>query len=373
MTRASARRASARAGIGRRRPLENREDRLDLGFQIAHGFGRQGPPRLRLELPAAPVLLDLLPRALDGVLLRVQQVLDQHDELDFAALVDAVPGAVLGGVQEPELALPIAEHVRLQVGELAALPNREELLNRMGGAHRHCSALRSRSIRSAIACRGALPRNSTSVTCSAIGSSTLWRRPSSTAARAVLTPLATDCLPASACSRVCPCPIAIPRLRLRDNAPVAVRIRSPMPARPAKVNGSAPRATPSRVISARPRVISAARVLLPSPNPSRMPAATAITFLSAPPSSTPIASVDEYTRNCAVANTCCTRLATASSRAAAPTAVGWRRYTSSANDGPDSTATAAAAPNSSASTHESGCRRSGSKPLETLTTTGRPP
>src|SRR5437762_778863 len=374
MTRASARPppASARAGIRGCRPLQDRENRFDLRFQIAHRLRRQRAPRLRLQLAAAPVLLDLLPRPLDRVFLGVQQVFDEHDELDLATLVHAVAGAVLGGIEEPELAFPVAQDVRLQIGELADLPDREELLHWMRNAHRHCSALRSRSIRSAIACRGALPRNSTSVTCSAIGSSTLCRRPSSTAARAVLTPSATECLPASACSRVCPCPIAIPRLRLRDNAPVAVRIKSPMPASPAKVNGSAPRATPSRVISARPRVISAARVLLPSPNPSRMPAATAITFLSAPPSSTPIASVDEYTRNCAVANTCCTRRATVSSRAAATTAVGWRRYTSSANDGPDSTATAAAAPNNSASRHESGCSRSGSKPLETLTTSGRP-
>ena len=63
-----------------------------------------------------------------------------------------------------------------------------------------------------------------------------------------------------------------------------------MPASPAKVSGSAPMATPSRVISASPRVISAARGLLPSPSPSRIPAAMAITFLSAPPSSTPTTS-----------------------------------------------------------------------------------
>src|SRR5712691_3259707 len=306
MTRASARPASARAGIGPRRPLENREDRFDLGLQVAHRFRRQRAPRFRFELPAAPVLLDLLPRALDRVLLGIQQVFDQHDELDLASLINAVPGAVLGGVQEPELALPIAQDVRLQVGELADLPDREELLNRMGGAHRHCSALRSRSIRSAIACRGALPWNRISATCSAIGSSTPWRRPSPTAARAVLTPSATDCLPASACSRVRPCPIATPRLRLRDKAPVAVRMRSPIPASPANVRGSAPSATPRRVISARPRVITAARVLCPKPRPSRIPAATAMTFLSAPPSSTPMASVVVYTRNCVVANTCWT-------------------------------------------------------------------
>src|SRR3989454_10582548 len=372
MTRASARPspASARAGIRGCRPLQDRQNRFDLGFQVAHRLRRQRAPRLRLQLAATPVLLDLLPRPLDRVLLGVQQVFDEHDELDLPALVHAIPGAVLGGIEEPELAFPVAQHVRLQIGELADLPDREELLNGMGDAHRHCSALRSRSIRSAIACRGALPRNSTSRTCSAVGSSTPWRRPSSTAARAVLMPSATDCFPASACSTVRPCPMATPRLRLRDKAPVAVRMRSPIPASPANVRGFAPSATPNRVISARPRVITAARVLYPNPKPSRIPAATAMTFLSAPPSSTPMASVVVYTRNCVVANTCWTRRATLSSRAAATTAVGWRRYTSSANEGPESTATAAAAPNRSASTRESGCRRAGVRPLEALSARG---
>jgi hypothetical protein len=64
-----------------------------------------------------------------------------------------------------------------------------------------------------------------------------------------------------------------------------------MPASPAKVRARAPNATPRRVISARPRVSSAARALAPRSSPSLMPAAIAITFLSAPPSSTPITSV----------------------------------------------------------------------------------
>jgi hypothetical protein len=47
---------------------------------------------------------------------------------------------------------------------------------------------------------------------------------------------------------------------------------------------------PSRVTSARPRVISAARAFRPNPSPSQMPVAMAITFLTAPPISTPITS-----------------------------------------------------------------------------------
>src|SRR6266545_1823560 len=261
MTTAS--RSSARSGIRRRVPFENAQHRLQLGPQLLHRLGRQGAARFGLQLPRPAILLDLLSCALDRVLLGVQQVFHQHDQLDFAPLVHAVAGAVLGGVQEPELALPIAQDMRLQVGELAHLADREELLYRVrrAHAHRHCSALSSRSIRSVMACRGALPSNSTFATSRAIGSSTPWRSPRATAVRVVFTPSTTAFFPASACSRDFPCPSSTPRLRLRDRAPVAVRMRSPIPARPANVMASAPSATPSRVISARPRVISAARVL----------------------------------------------------------------------------------------------------------------
>ncbi len=72
-----------------------------------------------------------------------------------------------------------------------------------------------------------------------------------------------------------------------------VTIRSPIPDNPAKVSGLAPIATPSREISATPRVIIAALVLSPNFAPSIIPAPIAITFLNAPPSSTPRISVDE--------------------------------------------------------------------------------
>ena len=70
-----------------------------------------------------------------------------------------------------------------------------------------------------------------------------------------------------------------------------------MPASPAKVTCWPPIAHPSRVSSARPRVITAARVLSPVPRPSAMPDAMAITFLSAPATSQPITSGFVYTRN----------------------------------------------------------------------------
>src|SRR2546425_8739971 len=310
MTTATAR--SARPGIGRSVPLENGENGFELGAQVLDGLGRERAACLRLQVPAAPILLDLLARPLDRVFLGVEQMLHQHDQLDLAPLIHPVAGPVLGGIQEAELTLPVAQHVRLQVGELAHLADREELLNGLGGSAAHrLSAFNSRSMRSLTAWRGGLFWNSTFATSRAIGSSTPWRSPRATAVRAVLTPSTTACVRASAAATDCPCPSATPRPRLRDSAPVAVRIKSPRPARPANVIGCAPSATPSRVISARPRVISAARVLKPSPSPSRIPAASAMTFFSAPPSSTPITSVCEYTRKYGVANRRCARSATA--------------------------------------------------------------
>src|SRR5438094_2387976 len=343
---------SARPGIGGGVPLEQGEDRLELDAQVLDRLGRQRAARLRLELPAAPILLDLLARALDRVFLRIEQVLHQHDQLDLAPLVHAVAVPVLGGVQEAELALPVPQHVRLQVGELTHFADRKELLHGMGRAHRQCSGLSSRSIKSATAWLGDFRWKSTSATSRAIGSSTPWRSARVTAERAVFTPSTTAARPASASSRRLPSPSSTPSWWLRDRGPVAVRIRSPIPARPANVAGSAPSATPNRVISASPRVISAARVLWPSPRPSRMPAASAMTFLSAPASSTPSTSVAEYTRKNPVEKTCCTCWATACSRAAATTAVGWRAYTSRANDGPDSTAIGASFGSTSANTHD---------------------
>ena len=125
----------------------------DLGREL----GLERLAGRRAQLAGAPVLVDLLPRALDGVLLGVQQVLHQQDQLDFAALVDPVARAVLGRVEEAELALPVPQHVRLEVGELADLADGIKLLDRPGGGHRHCSALSSRSISSGTASRGRLP------------------------------------------------------------------------------------------------------------------------------------------------------------------------------------------------------------------------
>src|SRR6185436_1854990 len=154
-------------------PLEDAEQRLELSAELLDRFGGERAPGLGLELPRAPVLLDLLPRPFDRVLLRVQQVFHEHDQLDLAPLVHAIARAILGGIEKPELALPIAQHVGFQVGELADLTDREELLDRGrdGSAHR-VSAFSSRSIRSAIAWRGGFLWNRMFDTSRAIGSST---------------------------------------------------------------------------------------------------------------------------------------------------------------------------------------------------------
>src|SRR2546429_3395419 len=128
---------SARPGIRRGAPFEDGENRLELGAQVFDGLGRERAARLRLELARTAILLDLLAGALDGVLLRVEQMLDQHDQLDLAPLVHPVAGAVLGGVQEPELAFPVAQNVRLEIGELSHLAAGEALLVTLRSAPTH--------------------------------------------------------------------------------------------------------------------------------------------------------------------------------------------------------------------------------------------
>ena len=76
------------------------------------------------------LLLDLLARARDREALAVKQLLDPDHRLDVAAPVDPLAGAVLGGRQGRELGLPVSQHVRLDVRELADLADLEEQLVR---------------------------------------------------------------------------------------------------------------------------------------------------------------------------------------------------------------------------------------------------
>src|SRR5687768_8637531 len=99
------------------------------------------------------MLLHLRPRAVDRVLLRVQQVLHEQYELDLLPLVHAVARSILCRIEELELALPVTKHVRLQVRDLTDLANGEEFLYRLRSAHASCSARRPRSMSSGIARR----------------------------------------------------------------------------------------------------------------------------------------------------------------------------------------------------------------------------
>src|SRR5207245_10533003 len=126
---------SARLGTGRSGPLEEGENRLQVSTQVFDRLRRERASRLGLELTRSPVLLDLLARAIDRVLLGVQEVLHEHDQLDLAPLVDTIPGAVLRGLEEPELTLPVSQHVRLQAGAQAPRPDPQDFLHGMRSTH----------------------------------------------------------------------------------------------------------------------------------------------------------------------------------------------------------------------------------------------
>ena len=80
-------------------------------------------------------------------------------------------------------------------------------------------------------------------------------------------------------SVVMPWPSFSPKVRLRESGEEQVATRSPRPARPIRVSGSAPSFIASRAVSASPRVISDAVVLSPKPSPIAIPTHSATTFL----------------------------------------------------------------------------------------------
>ena len=95
-----------------------------------------------------------------------------------------------------------------------------------------------------------------------------------------------------------------------------------------------PSLTPRRAISTRPLVISAAFVLSPNPSPSLIPAASAITFLSAAPVSIPIVSLFVYSLKVSFINSSCIIFAVSISSLDTTQAVGIPLPTSSAWLGP---------------------------------------
>src|SRR5690242_21855376 len=94
------------------------------------------------ELPRSTVLIDPLASSVDGELLGVQQMLDQHDQLHFPSLVHPVARPVLGRVQKAELTFPVSQDVRFEIGQSTHFADRIELLYRSWAGrccHRHCS------------------------------------------------------------------------------------------------------------------------------------------------------------------------------------------------------------------------------------------
>ena len=184
------------------------------------------------------------------------------------------------------------------------------------------SALRGRaSSASLTSVTVALP-STTATTPAVMGISTPWAAARSRTARADFAPSATPREARPASTTLMPSPRRRPKVWLRDRGLEQVATRSPRPAKPEKVSGTAPRASPSRVISTRPRVMMVALEMSPNPHPDAAPTARAMTFLTAPHSSTPSTSVFVYGLKVLVAHRAATRAATASSVAATTVAVG---------------------------------------------------
>mmetsp|Transcript_28201 Transcript_28201/g.66145 ORF Transcript_28201/g.66145 Transcript_28201/m.66145 type:complete len:260 (-) Transcript_28201:159-938(-) len=154
-------------------------------------------------------------------------------------------------------------------------------------------------------------------------------------AMAVSTPSATSVVEAKISSIVSPLPSRYPNFRLRESGPKQVPNVSPTPDKPAMVLGRAPRDRPSLLISAHPLVTRPDMALVPSSSPSHIPAARAITFFTAPPTSTPITSWLVYTLKFSLENKSAQSLVRSTSSDAMTTAVATPSQISLANDGPD--------------------------------------
>ena len=73
--------------------------------------------RRRPERTTFAVFIELLSRAVDRVLFGIQQMLHEQNQLHFASRVHPVTASILRRIEQLELALPIAEHMRLETGE----------------------------------------------------------------------------------------------------------------------------------------------------------------------------------------------------------------------------------------------------------------
>ena len=119
-------------------PVQEGQDLAELVFHLEQDvarfvvafLGRLGliRHRPRCRTLAAGFGFELLLRTGDREALVVEQLLDAQDRLDVLAPIDALAGAVLGRRQGRELRLPVAQDVRLGVGDLADLTDLEKQL-----------------------------------------------------------------------------------------------------------------------------------------------------------------------------------------------------------------------------------------------------
>src|SRR6476646_1553970 len=84
-----------RISVGERRRTEGHEQVSEIGLQRLQRLHGERAASDDLEIALLAVVIHLLPRALDRVLLVVQQVLHEHDQLHLAPLIDAIARAVL--------------------------------------------------------------------------------------------------------------------------------------------------------------------------------------------------------------------------------------------------------------------------------------
>src|SRR3989442_11419193 len=282
-----------RHGVDRERRERGRMDRrLDHDLVSAHAVHPVEEPLARgLELPFDPQHGELVGQHPVGPAgpVRATLLAPTGEDLARGLVLVAFAEDALGPDRLHRLGDEIRRPPRAFGGDDHPAAD-DRVLPELGLRYRSSSRRRGRSRSEASASVGALPSKSTAPTSWQMGMPTPWRRASASAEVTVRTPSATMRVRSSTAATVSPCVRAMPSWRLRERLPVHVRTRAPKPASPARGAGSAPSAPATRVISASPRVMSAARAFSPRPSPSTRPVAIAITFFSAPPVSTPTTS-----------------------------------------------------------------------------------
>src|SRR3982751_782386 len=79
--------------------IEQPHELLQLRLERVERLQRERGSRGGSQLSTLAMLIHLLTSTVEGVLLGVEQMLHEEDQLDLAALVDAIPRAVLRRIQ----------------------------------------------------------------------------------------------------------------------------------------------------------------------------------------------------------------------------------------------------------------------------------